>query len=217
LLFKQKIAELLVECDTHEKKKFISKRIEQLKVDIFESEHKIQDNLQYLNENDSWEYLCDMILAQEYAKFNRWTILRRIFNSLHLDINRFTESVHNYIDFDDLIIRKGAVKSYKKSLLVIPFNMRDGLLICEGKSNNDWNCSAPHGAGRLMSRTKAKQSITLDQFQDSMKNVYSTSVCKETIDESPFAYKDTDTIKSLIESTCTIIDEIKPIINAKGL
>ena len=133
--------------------------------------------------------------------------------------NNFLEeisTIHNYIDFNDFIIRKGAISSYTGQKMVIPFNMRDGILLCKGRSNLDWNCSAPHGAGRLMSRTQAKANINLKDFKESMNGIYSTSVNKNTIDESPFAYKDSNVIEQAIAPTAIILDKIKPILNIKS-
>ena len=165
------------------------------------------------------DYLTDMVIAQAYAKYNRKVIMDKI-----ADIYRkmckgkatdVISSVHNYLDFTDMVIRKGAIRSYEDEQMVIPFNMRDGLAICEGKSNADWNCSAPHGAGRLMSRNKAKENISLEAFQEAMCGIYTTSVCPNTVDESPMAYKDTQEIISQIEPTCRILYFMKPVINIK--
>ena len=125
------------------------------------------------------------------------------------------ETVHNFIDFRDFIVRKGAIRSYVGERMIIPFNMRDGILVCEGKSNEDWNCSAPHGAGRLMSRSQAKKRIKLEVFQDQMKDVYSTSVGASTLDEAPDAYKDASVIEKAIEPTADILFKIKPVLNMK--
>ena len=168
-------------------------------------------------------YLTDMVIAQAYAKFNRSLILIKaahIMNQLFANdggngVVEHIMSVHNYIDFDDMILRKGAIRSYKGEKMIIPFNMRDGIAICEGKSNADWNCTAPHGSGRVMSRSKAKETINMDDFVNQMKDVYSTSVCKNTIDEAPDAYKPTDEIISNIKDTCNILFFMKPKINIK--
>lgn len=124
-------------------------------------------------------------------------------------------SIHNYVDFTDHIIRNGAVRSYKGERLVIPFNMRDGMAICRGKSNTDWNCSAPHGAGRVMSRAAAKENLSVEVFKNQMKGIVSTSVDLGTIDEAPGAYKDTGLVMSLIRDTCDIECLIRPLINLK--
>jgi RNA-splicing ligase RtcB len=126
------------------------------------------------------------------------------------------ETIHNYISFDDHIIRKGAIASYVNQKMVIPFNMRDGLLICEGKSNNEWNNSAPHGAGRVFSRSQAKDVFTLEEYQKTMNGIFSTSVVESTLDESPMAYKDAAVIEKAIEPTANIILRVKPIYNVKA-
>jgi tRNA-splicing ligase RtcB len=126
------------------------------------------------------------------------------------------ETVHNFIDFRDFIIRKGAVRSYIGERYILPLNMRDGILICEGKSQNSWNYSGPHGAGRALSRRKAKERIDLETFKEQMEGIYSTSVCQGTLDEAPDAYKDSKLIEEAIEPTAVILDRIKPILNMKA-
>lgn len=192
-------------------KSLISEKIRQLK-----ERYKMGINKEFLREDDLMGYLYDMIFAQQYALWNRMTMLETI--KKVLDIKKFDEivnTIHNYIDFNDFIIRKGAISSYIGQKMIIPFNMRDGILLCEGKSNSDWNNSAPHGAGRLMSRGQAKFSIDIDKFKRSMKGIYSTSVDKNTLDESPFAYKNSKTIESAIEPTVSIINRIVPVLNIK--
>lgn len=124
-------------------------------------------------------------------------------------------SKHNFIDPQDWIIRKGAIRAYEGERMIIPFNMRDGLLICKGKSNADWNCSAPHGAGRILARNQAFKTLDMEEFEKEMEGVYSTSVCKSTLDEAPMAYKDKDVIISAIQDTAVILDIVKPILNIK--
>jgi RNA-splicing ligase RtcB len=131
------------------------------------------------------------------------------------EYSRF-ETIHNYIDFKRMILRKGAVSAELGETLLIPINMRDGSLICVGKGNAEWNYSAPHGAGRLMSRSKAKEIIDMNEFIESMKNIYSTSVVKETIDEAPQVYKSIEEIKNAIIDTVDFIDTIKPLYNFKA-
>lgn len=175
----------------------------------------------YLSGDLLSQYLTDMVVAQAYAQYNRKIILDKIADIYKkLCKGKVTEtisSVHNYLDFSDMIIRKGAIRSYVGERMVIPFNMRDGLAICEGKSNADWNCSAPHGAGRLLSRNKAKELLTMEAFREAMSNIYSTSVCEGTLDESPMAYKDTQTILREIEPTCEILYFMKPVVNLKDI
>lgn len=165
-------------------------------------------------------YLSDMVIAQAYAKFNHEVILNTVSSILSKFKIKETDriqSIHNYISFDDHILRKGAISSYIGERMIIPFNMRDGIAICEGKSNDDWNCTAPHGAGRLMSRTEAKKNITVESFKDTMKNVFSTTVCEGTLDEAPQAYKPMDEIVELIKPTADIKFFIKPKINIKAV
>ena len=165
-------------------------------------------------------YLTDMFFAQAYAAWNHECIKRQI-DKVMLEtygaksVNVIC-SVHNYINPIDHIIRKGAISAYTGDLLIIPFNMRDGLAVCKGKSNPDWNYSAPHGAGRIMSRSKAKSSINIDDFKKSMDGIYSTSVGKGTLDESPMAYKNMNDIINNIGDTCEILYFVKPEINIKA-
>lgn len=161
-------------------------------------------------------YLHDMEICQAWAADNRRLMAEQLIWAMNWGYTDDVESIHNYIDVENQIIRKGAISAQKGELCLIPLNMRDGTLICRGKGNEDWNYSAPHGAGRLMSRAKAKQSISLEEFQDSMKDVYSSTVCEATIDESPFAYKDMKEIMRAVESTVGIIERIIPIYNYKA-
>lgn len=171
----------------------------------------------YLSNIVMYNYLFDMSIAQTYASLNRQTIIKRISCALGWKTSSAIETVHNYINFDDLIIRKGAISAHENEIVVIPMNMADGILLCRGKGNPDWNYSAPHGAGRLFSRTTAKEKLLMETFKERMAEVYSTSVCESTIDESPMAYKSTDEIKELIEPTVDIIDTIRPLINIKAI
>ena len=176
----------------------------------------------YLSGDDVVGYLTDMVVAQAYAIYNHITITNTI-KAIYAKVMKHDMPVidtivttHNYIDFSDMIIRKGAVNASYGKRLVIPMNMKDGVLICVGKGNEDWNCTAPHGAGRLMSRSKAKESLSMDEFNAEMKGVYSTSVCKGTIDESPMAYKPMEEIVEQIEPTVQILCVAKPKINIKA-
>ena len=175
--------------------------------------------VQFLEKEDMYEYLVDMVIAQTYAQFNHKAMAKAIFKDLGENYQAVDTvySMHNFIDTTDWIIRKGAIRAYQGEKMVIPFNMRDGLLICEGKSNPDWNCSAPHGAGRVLARNKALKTLDMDEFTKEMEGIYSTSVCRQTLDESPMAYKDKDLIMQAIQDTATIIDTIKPIMNIKAL
>ena len=168
-------------------------------------------------------YLSDMVIAQAYAIYNHTVIRDRIFALLKkLCKAKCTESIfttHNYIAMDESrpILRKGAIDVSKGRKVCIPFNMRDGIAICMGKGNEQWLCSAPHGAGRSLSRNQAKKQIALSDFEDSMKGIYSSSVCEETLDESPQAYKPTDEILMLITPTVNVLSIIKPRLNIKNI
>lgn len=164
------------------------------------------------------DYIHDMAITQRHAFKNRHTIAEIILKRAKLHQVDSIESVHNYIDTDKMILRKGAVSAKDGELLVIPINMRDGTLICRGKGNPDWNFSAPHGAGRLFSRSAAKQSFTVSEFKRTMKehNVFSTSINSSTLNECPMAYKPIESITSNIADTVDIIDAIKPIYNFKA-
>ncbi len=168
-------------------------------------------------EGDLFEqYIHDMKLVQEYAMLNRQAIMDEIIKGMGLHIRDCFTTVHNYIDTDKMILRKGAVSAQAGETLLIPINMRDGSLICTGKGNPDWNCSAPHGAGRVLSRGEARATLTLSEFKRQMEGIYSTSVSRDTIDESPMAYKSVEDIVSNIGDTVDIIDRIKPIYNFKA-
>lgn len=194
-----------------EPKKLIPIKIKELK-----DKYKMGVSKEYLSGDNLVGYLYDMIFAQHYAVWNRQVMLDIIKDSMGIkEFDEVISTIHNYIDFNDFIIRKGAISSLLGQKMVIPFNMRDGLLICEGKSNEDWNHSAPHGAGRIMSRSEAKKKVDLSKFKTTMKDVYSTSVTKDTLDESPFAYKKSELIEELIQPTATILERVKPILNIK--
>jgi len=172
--------------------------------------------LAYLTGHDFDDYMNDMAIVQRFASLNRETMAEIIIGGMNFTEHSRFETIHNYIDFRRMILRKGAVSSEKGEKLLIPINMRDGSLMCIGKGNENWNYSAPHGAGRLMSRSKAKELIQMDEFVKTMKDVYSTSVVNETLDEAPQAYKSIEEIKSSIVDTVEIIGIIKPLYNYKA-
>jgi RNA-splicing ligase RtcB len=184
--------------------------------------YRIPDSDGYLSGELLKGYLTDMVIAQAYAKFNRMIILRKaadvMFKINGAKVIDKVSSIHNYLDFGDMTIRKGSIRAYAEEKMIIPFNMKDGLAICEGKSNEDWNCSAPHGAGRIMSRSQAKKKIDFAAFQKQMNDagIYSTSVCQNTLDEAPDAYKPMEEIVELIKDTCDIKFFMKPKINIKA-
>lgn len=177
---------------------------------------KINKQLAYVEGENLDNYLNDMKITQEYARINRVAIAEEILKHTGLNADESFTTIHNYIDIDNKILRKGAISATLGEKVIIPINMRDGSIIAIGKGNKDWNESAPHGAGRLMSRSKAKQSVGLDEFKDSMKGVWTTSVNEYTIDESPMVYKPIDEIVDNIKDTVGIIDIIKPLYNFKA-
>ncbi len=176
----------------------------------------IPDDLCYLEGQDLFDYLHDMRITQKFATFNRTCIANSIIGEMGLHKADSFDTIHNYIDLNNKILRKGAVSAKYGEKLIIPLNMRDGSLICIGKGNPDWNFSAPHGAGRLMSRALTAETVDLKEFQETMQGIYSTSVCESTINESPFAYKPVQDIIDHIEATVDIMDMIKPIYNFKA-
>ena len=162
------------------------------------------------------DYIHDMKLVQQFAVYNRQAMVQAILQNMHVSCIDAFSTIHNYIDTDAMILRKGSVSAKQGETLLIPINMRDGSLICVGKGNKDWNESAPHGAGRLMSRTDAKQTLTLEQFQQSMRGIYTTCVQQSTLDESPMAYKNMDEIVEQIAPTADIVQRIRPVYNFKA-
>lgn len=209
------------------KKSEIQEALKELEKEYKNNKPNLPKDLCYLENRYRDMYLHDMKICQEYASLNRLHIAKEILmNYFQLTYvpeidyppimnNRF-ETIHNYISFEDNIVRKGAISAKKGEKVLIPINMRDGSIIAVGKGNKDWNQSAPHGAGRIMSRIKAKETFTLDEFEKSMKGIYTTSVSVETIDEAPFVYKPMQEIIDNIQDTVEIKKIIKPIYNFKA-
>lgn len=237
--YKEKQQELILEYKRLGKKQEIQSALEELKKEYAINRNKIPKDLAYLEGQYREDYLNDMEICQIFAHFNRLEIAKEILDNL-FGINQYTlvntklldfetakkvnvstslayfESIHNYISFEDNIVRKGAISAKTGEMVLIPMNMRDGCIIGIGKGNDDWNCSAPHGAGRIMSRMKAKETFNLDEYKESMKDIYTTSVNEETIDEAPFVYKPMQEIIDNISDTVDIIKIIKPIYNFKA-
>lgn len=189
---------------------------------------KPNKDLAWLVGQEAEDYLHDMKICQRFAEWNRFMIL--VLLGEYLKVKRlhrfeyytdregeFFDTVHNYINFDDNILRKGAIAAPANTMVTIGLNMRDGNLLCKGKGNADWNCSAPHGAGRLMSRNQAKKDVSMEDFKASMKGIYTSCVSKDTLDESPMAYKDWNEIVDLIGDTVKVVKHIKPVYNFKGV
>ncbi len=162
------------------------------------------------------DYIHDMKTVQEYAMLNRLAMADEIEKGMKIKVKDSFTTIHNYIDTENMILRKGSVSAQKGERLIIPVNMRDGSIICIGKGNEDWNFSAPHGAGRLMSRSEAKESFTVIEFKKQMKGIYTTSVGQGTLDECPMAYKGMDTILDNIGDTADVAEIIKPVYNFKA-
>ncbi len=162
------------------------------------------------------DYIHDMALVQRFAVLNRKAMMDIILTGMGLDMLEEFTTIHNYIDLDTMVLRKGAVSAKKGEKLLIPINMRDGSLICVGKGNEEWNQSAPHGAGRLMSRRDAFNTLSLEEYKQQMAGIYTTSVSRDTLDEVPMAYKPMDDIVTEIAPTADIIAHIKPVYNYKA-
>lgn len=161
-------------------------------------------------------YLHDLVIAQEFARLNRQAMIEEICKGMKLSVVDSFECVHNYFDEEAGILRKGAISAKTGEMVIIPMNMRDGCLIGTGKGNPEWNCSAPHGAGRLLNRQEARSSFTLSQYKKEMQGVYSTSISRDTLDESPMAYKPMDAILSQIGETVDVTERITPVYNFKA-
>ena len=218
---KEERADIIAKCKAEGRERDIQAELAKLS-----SKHSsnVPKDLCYLEGKDRDDYLDDMKICQYFAKLNREFIVSQIIGGMNwchpysvdkLVIDQF-HTIHNYIELETNMVRKGAISAKKGEKVLIPINMRDGSLLCVGKGNEDWNCSAPHGAGRIMSRNKARESISMESFRESMTGVYTTSVCESTIDESPMAYKPIDEIINNIKGTVDILDVLKPVYNFKA-
>ena len=237
--FKEKQQELIKNYKEQGKNKEIQLAIKKLKEDYQVNQNKIPKDLAYLEGQYREDYLHDMKICQEFAHINRINIVGQILDEIlgwnnytlvnmanidldiAIDVNvglslGYFETIHNYISFEDNIVRKGAISAKKYEVVLIPINMRDGCIIGIGKGNDDWNQSAPHGAGRIMSRMKAKETFKLEEFEKEMQGIYTTSVSEKTIDEAPMTYKPMQEIIDNIGDTVEILKIIKPIYNFKA-
>ena len=184
------------------------------KVDI--SKASVRKGVSWL-EGDALEgYLHDMNKAVRYAVRSRELMGETILSALNLHVDEAFATIHNYIDTEHGVLRKGAVSAQKGERLIIPINMRDGSLICIGKGNPEWNCTAPHGAGRMMTRSQAKQEITIEEYRAAMAGIYTTSVSESTLDESPMAYRGIDEILDVIDDTADVAELLTPVYNFKA-
>lgn len=198
------------------RKREIEKAIKELHRNFHHNPLDIPKELCYLTGKYREQYLHDMEICQQFAVRNRGEIVKVILSAMNWNDIRSFETIHNYIEFGSNMVRKGAISAKENERLLIPINMRDGCIIGIGKGNDDWNQSAPHGAGRIMSRSKARETVSLGDFQQSMKGIYTTSVSMSTLDESPMVYKSLDEILENIKDTIDVIKIIKPIYNFKA-
>lgn len=215
---KSKVDALIEQLKKEGRHKEVDKEVQKFNKQYREETPSIPYELAYVDGQNFLDYIHDMDMVQKHAACNRAEIVRVIlkYAKLH-EVERF-ETIHNYINTDNMILRKGAISCQAGEKVIIPINMRDGSLICLGKGNPDWNYSGPHGAGRLMSRSEAKQSFTVSEFKKTMNDagIYTTSVSQDTLDECPMTYKPIDEIIENIEPTAEIIEIIKPIYNFKA-
>ena len=207
------IAELIEKLKSEGRFREIESSVKELK-----KEHKIgmPEELVYVEGRLFDDYLHDMRIIQKFAVLNRRAMTEVIISGMGFTrVEEFT-TIHNYIDMEKMILRKGSVSAKAGEKLLIPINMRDGSLICIGKGNEEWNCSAPHGAGRLMSRKKAFNTLSMEQYREQMEGIYTTCVVPDTLDESPMAYKSMEEIIAQIEPTVRIVERVKPVYNFKA-
>ena len=216
--YEEEKEQLIEEFKDRGKRKQIKKELNKLKK-AHKKKCELPKDLCFLEGELMEDYLHDMKIIQQYSNENRCVMAKRIVEEgmkLKLDELEKFQTIHNYIDLDSMILRKGATSSKQDEKILIPINMRDGSILARGKGNEDWNYSAPHGAGRLLSRTDAKNRFTLEDFKESMKGIYTSSVNKSTLDEAPMAYKDIEEILENTKDTIEVIDIIKPIYNYKN-
>ncbi|HCL03550.1 MAG TPA: RNA-splicing ligase RtcB [Lachnoclostridium phytofermentans] len=208
--------ELIVEYKAKGKRKEIQSAIKELHRKFNPNPLNIPKELCYLTGEYRNRYLHDMKICQEYAEINRITMANIIIDKMGWMKQQTFQTIHNYIEHDSNMVRKGAISAKKDELLLIPINMRDGCILGKGKGNDEWNQSAPHGAGRIMSRSKAKEVVDIEEYKRSMSGIFTTSVNEGTIDEAPMVYKPIEEIIENIKDTVEIIDVIKPIYNFKA-
>ena len=207
---------LIAEYKAAGRKSEIQNAIKELRKSYKPNPLNIPKDLCYLTGKYREDYLHDMRICQDFAVTNRWQIANAIAGAMGWVMIDIFETIHNYIEFETNMVRKGAISAKEGEKLLIPINMRDGCIIGIGKGNEDWNCSAPHGAGRIMSRHKARETLSLGTFKEAMDGIYTTSVSFDTIDEAPMVYKPMDEIIENIKDTVDILEIIKPVYNFKA-
>lgn len=191
-------------------------RAKEIQVELEKEKVKSNTSLSYIEGGTFNDYLNDMGIAQKYAEYNRKAIAEEIIREMGFHVLDSFTTIHNYIDLNEMVLRKGAISAKKGEVVLIPINMRDGSIIATGKGNKMWNQSAPHGAGRLMSRKQARENLSLEEFEKTMNGIYSTSLSMDTLDEAPFAYKPMEEIIANVQDTVEINNIIKPIYNFKS-
>lgn len=198
------------------RKSEIQSALKQIRWQVHESSASIPEDLCYLEGKYLEDYLHDVKVCQVFARRSREKMAEIILKRTGMNGSDAFHTIHNYIDTDEMILRKGAIAAHKGERVLIPINMKDGSILAIGKGNPEWNYSAPHGAGRIMSRTKAKNELNLDEYKQAMKGIYTTSVNENTLDEAPMAYKSLESIIDVIRESVDIIDVMKPIYNFKA-
>ena len=211
--FKKRDA-LIAEYKAAGRRREIQKALNQLHWEKKESQ--IPEDLCYLYGTYLEDYLHDVAICQEFARRNRELMAKIIIERTGLEAGEAFHTIHNYIDTKEMILRKGAIAAHNGEKVLIPINMRDGSVLAIGKGNLEWNYSAPHGAGRIMSRSKAKESLNIEEYKKSMSGVYTTSVNEATLDEAPMAYKSLEDIIDVIRESVDVIEVMKPIYNFKA-
>ncbi len=194
----------------------IQQALKQLKWQVYESETSMPEDICYLSGKYLENYLHDVKICQNFARRNREKMAEVLLELTKITGGEAFHTVHNYIDTDEMILRKGAIAAHAGEKTLIPINMRDGSVLAEDKGNPEWNYSAPHGAGRLMSRMKAKEKLSMEEYRKSMKGIYTTSVNENTLDEAPQAYKSLGDIIDVIRESVDVIEVMKPVYNFKA-
>lgn len=198
------------------RRKEIQEALKELYSQVYEGEPSMPEDLCYLSGKYLEDYLHDVEICQQFARRSREKMAEIILERTGMSGGETFHTIHNYIDTDEMILRKGAIAAHQGEKVLIPINMRDGSVLAVGKGNSEWNDSAPHGAGRLMSRTQAKADLSLEEYKKEMAGIYTTSVNESTLDEAPMAYKSLDDIIDVIRESVEIIDVMKPIYNFKA-
>ena len=194
----------------------IQEALKQLMWEVFEGDSPMPEDLCYLSGKYLEDYLHDVEICQAFAKRSRELMAEIICERAGLTAGEAFHTIHNYIDTEEMILRKGSIAAHEGEKVLIPINMRDGSVIAIGKGNPEWNFSAPHGAGRIMSRTKAKETLSMEEYKEAMKDVFTTSVNESTLDEAPMAYKSLEDIIDVITESVDVIEVIKPVYNFKA-